>query len=265
MQAMQVSILRCQGKFFSNPLQSSCFSAPFGSFAVRYHPVVPSQCWTLCTPSVPMSRPCLASMLSLFIVDGLMMPEEAAQQTRVFMSTATSTVWANDAPDVQGSLALLANTLVKYQPVVIYVSPNDVAYMQSLLNSTVTIVEFQARNFQSVTPCHIPTAFKSTVLALDPLVLVASCTACLWSGVHWTRQNQHDKQQRLMQYFQSLVYLPILLALVEHSWTCLNWTFETFPYNLYIKTGFLWTRIIFKRPEELISIYIYIDIYHVSQ
>ncbi|CAL1133108.1 unnamed protein product [Cladocopium goreaui] len=90
-----------------------------------------------------MSRPCLVSMLSLFIVDGLMMPEEAAQQTRVFMSTATSTVWANDAPDVQGSLALLANTLVKYQPVVIYVSPNDVAYMQSLLNSTVTIVEFQ--------------------------------------------------------------------------------------------------------------------------
>ena len=104
-------------------------------------------------------------MLSLFIVDGLMMPEEAAQQIRVFMSTATSTVWANDAPDVQGSLALLANTLVKYQPVVIYVSPNDVAYMQSLLNSSVTIVEFQA-TFNHI--MSYPNCFPgSTVLALD--------------------------------------------------------------------------------------------------
>ena len=31
-----------------------------------------------------------------------MMPEEAAEQTRVFMSTASSAVWGNEARDVQG-------------------------------------------------------------------------------------------------------------------------------------------------------------------
>lgn len=74
-----------------------------------------------------------------------MMPEEAAQQTRVFMSTASSSVWGTDAQAVQGSLALLANTLVKYQAVAIYTSPSDVAYMQSQLNSSVEIIEFQVR------------------------------------------------------------------------------------------------------------------------
>lgn len=33
---------------------------------------------------------------------GLMMPEEAGDQTRVFMSTASSAVWGNEARDVQG-------------------------------------------------------------------------------------------------------------------------------------------------------------------
>ena len=80
-----------------------------------------------------------------------MMPEEAAEQTRVFMSTASSAVWFEDAQAVQGNLALLANTLVKYQPVAIYVSPSDVAYMQSQLASNVTIVEFQAAELDVVT------------------------------------------------------------------------------------------------------------------
>lgn len=75
--------------------------------------------------------------------NALMMPEEAAQQTRVFMSTASSSVWGTDAQAVQGSLALLANTLVKYQAVAIYASPGDVAYMRSQLNSSVEIIEFQ--------------------------------------------------------------------------------------------------------------------------
>ena len=76
-------------------------------------------------------------------VDALFMPEEAARQTRVFMSTATSYIWGSHAQSVQSSLALLANTLVKYQPVVIYVSPGDVTFMRSELSSEVQIVEFQ--------------------------------------------------------------------------------------------------------------------------
>ena len=180
-----------------------------------------------------MSRPCLVSMLSLFIVDGLMMPEEAAQQTRVFMSTATSTVWANDAPDVQGSLALLANTLVNYQPVVIYVSPNDVVYMRSLLKSSVKMVVFKARNFQSFTICHTmshPNCFQEHSLFSWSFAFGCSCRACLWSGVRWTQQNQHDKQQRFMQPFKP-AYTG--LQLVEHVWTI--FTLVTF---LYIKTRF---------------------------
>lgn len=42
------------------------------------------------------------------------------------------------------SLALLANTLVKYQPVAIYTSPSDVSYMRSKLNDTVQVIEFTA-------------------------------------------------------------------------------------------------------------------------
>ena len=83
--------------------------------------------------------------IQVFCATALMMPEEAAQQTRVFMSTASSSVWSTDAQAVQGSLALLANTLVKYQAVAIYASPSDVAYMRSQLNSSVEIIEFQVR------------------------------------------------------------------------------------------------------------------------
>lgn len=81
-------------------------------------------------------------ILTIF-ANALFMPEEAADQTRVFMSTATSDVWGDETSSVQGSLALLANTLVKYQPVVIYVSPNDVGQMRSQLSNSVQIVEFQ--------------------------------------------------------------------------------------------------------------------------
>ncbi|CAE7648929.1 aguA [Symbiodinium sp. CCMP2456] len=76
-------------------------------------------------------------------VGALFMPEEAAQQTRVYMSTATSNIWGNDAASAQRSLALLANTMAKYQAVVIYVSPGNVAFMESQLDSGVQIVEFQ--------------------------------------------------------------------------------------------------------------------------
>ena len=75
-------------------------------------------------------------ILTIF-ANALFMPEEAADQTRVFMSTATSDVWGDETSSVQGSLALLANTLVKYQPVVIYVSPNDVGQMRSQLSNSV--------------------------------------------------------------------------------------------------------------------------------
>ncbi|CAE7648943.1 aguA [Symbiodinium sp. CCMP2456] len=71
------------------------------------------------------------------------MPEEAAQQTRVYMSTATSNIWGTNAQAVQGALALLANTMARFQEVVIYVSPGDVAFMRTQLDSAVQIVEFQ--------------------------------------------------------------------------------------------------------------------------
>ncbi|CAJ1340067.1 unnamed protein product [Effrenium voratum] len=90
-----------------------------------------------------MRRLAFCAILHVCGIAGLMMPEEAAQQTRVFMSAASSTIWGDDTAAVQGALALLANTLVKYQPVAIYVSPRDVVYMTSQLNSSVEMVEFQ--------------------------------------------------------------------------------------------------------------------------
>lgn len=93
---------------------------------------------------VTMRRLAFCAILHVCGIAGLMMPEEAAQQTRVFMSAASSTIWGDDTAAVQGALALLANTLVKYQPVAIYVSPRDVVYMTSQLNSSVEMVEFQA-------------------------------------------------------------------------------------------------------------------------
>ena len=88
---------------------------------------------------------CALATASLFgtFVGALFMPEEAAQQTRVYMSTATSNIWGSDAASAQRSLALLANTMAKYQPVVIYVSPGDVAFMRTQLDTAVQIVEFQ--------------------------------------------------------------------------------------------------------------------------
>ena len=90
-------------------------------------------------PSVPVGT----ALAVVGLANALFMPEEAAQQTRVYMSTATSNVWGTHTQSVQGSLALLANTLVKYQPVVIYVSPGDKSFMQSQLNSSVQVVDFQ--------------------------------------------------------------------------------------------------------------------------
>ena len=52
------------------------------------------------------------------------------------------------------SLALLANTLVKYQPVAIYTSPSDVSYMRSKLNSTVEVVEFTASRRRGAQVIH---------------------------------------------------------------------------------------------------------------
>mmetsp|Transcript_33820 Transcript_33820/g.69736 ORF Transcript_33820/g.69736 Transcript_33820/m.69736 type:complete len:417 (+) Transcript_33820:41-1291(+) len=92
-------------------------------------------------------KPCLRAIAAapLFgsFVGALFMPEEAAQQTRVYMSTATSNIWGSSTQAVQGALALLANTMARFQEVVIYVSPGDVAFMRTQLDSTVLIVEFQ--------------------------------------------------------------------------------------------------------------------------
>ncbi|CAE7319330.1 aguA [Symbiodinium necroappetens] len=77
------------------------------------------------------------------LVGALFMPEEAAQQTRVYMSTATSNIWGTNTEAVQGALALLANTMARFQEVVIYVSPGDVAFMRTQLDTAVQIVEFQ--------------------------------------------------------------------------------------------------------------------------
>ena len=48
-----------------------------------------------------------------------------------------------------------ANTLAKYQPVVIYVSPRDVTYMQSLLSSSVETLDFSQKDFRAFSSDYV--------------------------------------------------------------------------------------------------------------
>lgn len=60
------------------------------------------------------------------------MPDENAQQERIFLSFgASSSIWADWATPVNNCVALLAKTIAKYQPVTVLCRPNQLALAKS--------------------------------------------------------------------------------------------------------------------------------------
>lgn len=76
--------------------------------------------------------------------NGWRMPDESEPHTRTWMAFgASSGIWGKKLlPEVQRSLALIANTIAKYEPVSILVRESDRAVAEKLLNDQVTIVPF---------------------------------------------------------------------------------------------------------------------------
>jgi agmatine deiminase len=72
------------------------------------------------------------------------MPDESEPHTRTWMAFGASAgIWGKKLlPEVQRSLALIANTIVKYEPVSMLVREAELAVAEKLLNDQVTIVPY---------------------------------------------------------------------------------------------------------------------------
>ncbi len=72
------------------------------------------------------------------------MPDESEPHTRTWMAFGASAgIWGKKLlPEVQRSLALIANTIVKYEPVSMLVRETELAVAEKLLNDQVTIVPY---------------------------------------------------------------------------------------------------------------------------
>ncbi|NKC12005.1 MAG: agmatine deiminase family protein [Gammaproteobacteria bacterium] len=76
------------------------------------------------------------------IVTNWFMPDEGAEHERTWMAFATDeAIWGPElVPEVQRNLALIANTIVRYEPVTMLVRPQDAATARELAEPAVELV-----------------------------------------------------------------------------------------------------------------------------
>ncbi|MDF1657018.1 MAG: agmatine deiminase family protein [Verrucomicrobiales bacterium] len=84
-----------------------------------------------------------------FASEGFFMPEEGAPHTRTWMAFgADRSIWGKRLlPEVQRSLALIANTISDFEPVTMLVRPHEMALARNFLSDSISLLETKLDDF----------------------------------------------------------------------------------------------------------------------